>query len=172
MEHLTPAELLRFLEEEANTLQLMNAKISNQLHCLQVEEEFFSRQLSNLGKEKARPSDPPVVSGQSGQDVNGNRDREDNFQNETESEELELHSTAPAVFTDQELESDPTLLESSGTRNSSGASGQEPIELERDHDMEDLKGHQQEQEVLKVNEPTPSQRNSGRISRRPARFQD
>lgn len=52
-QQLAPAELLRFLQAEAETLQQMQAKISNEVHLLQVEEEVYVRTLDRLNQNAA-----------------------------------------------------------------------------------------------------------------------
>lgn len=52
-QQVAPAELLKFLQAEAETLQQLQAKISNELHHLQVEEEVFIRTLDRLNQNAA-----------------------------------------------------------------------------------------------------------------------
>lgn len=51
-QQLAPAELLRFLQAEAETMQQLQSRISNELHLLQVEEDVYVRTLERL-KQKA-----------------------------------------------------------------------------------------------------------------------
>jgi hypothetical protein len=60
MEHLQAADLLRFAEKEAEMLQQMQVKISNELHRLQVEEELFVRTMERL-KENSKKSNKMQV---------------------------------------------------------------------------------------------------------------
>ncbi|KAL3680798.1 hypothetical protein R1sor_023754 [Riccia sorocarpa] len=53
MEHLTPSQLQKILEDEATTLNIMQSKISNQVHLLQVEEELFRQELERLKRNDA-----------------------------------------------------------------------------------------------------------------------
>ncbi|KAG0555828.1 hypothetical protein M758_11G005300 [Ceratodon purpureus] len=69
-QHLAPQELLRFLQAEAETLQQMQSRISNELHHLQVEEEVYVRTLDRLNQNAANnPSNS--TNGNAGEDTRG-----------------------------------------------------------------------------------------------------
>ncbi|KAL2620806.1 hypothetical protein R1flu_001011 [Riccia fluitans] len=56
MEDLTSSQLQKILEDEATTFNIMQSKISNQIHLLQVEEDLFRQELEKLKREKDYPN--------------------------------------------------------------------------------------------------------------------
>jgi hypothetical protein len=76
MEHLQAADLLRFAEKEAEMLQQMQVKISNELHRLQVEEELFVRTMERLkenSKKSSKMQDGEEEARRNCEDAEGNK---------------------------------------------------------------------------------------------------